>query len=54
MTYERPTVTDHGSIADHTFFRCPTGNPDASMPKDFRDFPTDKFGECSSGHAGLS
>lgn len=52
MKFEHPTVTDHGSIAQHTFFRCGSGNPtDDAPPKDFRDFPTDKFGECSSGHA---
>lgn len=52
MNYEAPKVTDHGSIADHTFFRCESGDPtDWAPPKDFRDFPTDKFGECSSGHA---
>lgn len=51
MKFEHPEIIDHGSIADHTFFRCDSGNPDASIPKDFRDFGTDKFGECSSGHA---
>lgn len=51
MTFEYPTITDHGSIANHTFFRCEGGNPDASVPKDQRSFPIDRFGECSSGHA---
>lgn len=51
MNFEYPTITDHGSIAEHTFFRCSSGNPDSSKPKDFRDFGTDKFGECSEGHA---
>lgn len=51
IQFEQPTVTDHGSIADHTFFRCETGDETADMPKDFRVFPVDKFGECSSGHA---
>lgn len=51
MKFERPEIIDHGSIADHTFFRCESGNDGASLPKDFRDFPPDKFGECSSGHA---
>ena len=43
MKYEKPTITDHGSIAEYTYTRC--GGEHA--PKDFRDFPTDKFGECS-------
>ncbi|HKK26907.1 MAG TPA: hypothetical protein VKB18_02380 [Gemmatimonadota bacterium] len=51
IQYERPSITDHGSIARHTFFRCESGNDSATKPKDWRDFPTDKFGECSSGHA---
>ena len=52
MRYERPEIIDHGSIAEHTFYRCESGNPDGwAPPKDFRDFPHDKFGECSSGHA---
>lgn len=51
IEFERPTITDHGTIAEHTFTRCAGGNEDAFMPKDWQDFPTDKFGECSSGHA---
>ena len=52
MKYEKPTIRDHGSIAKHTFTRCPTGAPVAGAPpKDFQDFPLDKFGECSAGHA---
>lgn len=47
IRYERPTITDHGSIGDHTFTRC--GGTHA--PKDWRSFPPDKFGECSEGHA---
>ena len=43
MKYEKPTITDHGSIAKHTFTRC----GGAFAPKDFRNFPVDKFGECS-------
>lgn len=52
MEFRPPTVTDFGSIAAHTFTRCSTatGGPDAP-PKDHEDFPHDKFGECSSGHA---
>lgn len=44
-----PEITDHGSIAEHTFTRCGGSGP----PKDFRPFGLDKFGECSEGH-GLS
>ena len=52
MRYEKPTITDYGSIARHTFTRCPSGDPVAgARPKDWQDFPTDKFGECSSGHS---
>lgn len=53
MNYEAPAITDHGSIADHTFYRCEssTSGDNWAPPKDWRDFPTDKFGECSSGHA---
>ena len=52
MKYEKPTITDYGSIARHTFTRCPSGDPVAGAPpKDWQDFPTDKFGECSSGHS---
>ena len=47
IRYERPTVVDHGSIARHTFTRC--GGTD--HPKDWQQFPLDKFGECSAGHA---
>ncbi len=48
MKYEKPTITDHGSIAEHTFNRCETGDREADMPKDWQDFPPDKFGECSN------
>lgn len=51
IEFAQPTITDHGTIAEHTFTRCSGGNEDASMPKDWRDFPLDRFGECSSGHA---
>jgi len=47
MTFERPKVTDHGSIVEHTFYRCPSGNPGATIPKNTQDLLTDKFGECS-------
>lgn len=50
MRFERPTVTDFGSIANHTFSRCDSGTGDFP-PKDPVDFPHDKFGECSDGHA---
>lgn len=49
MKFERPTIIDHGSIAEHTFLRCPSGEGDWP-PKDYRDFPLDKHGECSEGH----
>ena len=50
--YEKPSITDLGSIAEHTFYRCgEAGNPESPKPKDFRVFPVDKHGECSSGHA---
>ncbi len=51
MKYEQPTITDHGSIAQHTFTSCPSGQPTHEHPdpgKDFQDFPLDKFGECSN------
>lgn len=52
IRYVDPTIVDHGSIAEHTFTRCESGDPAAwAPPKDWRDFPTDMFGECSSGHA---
>lgn len=52
MHYERPVIFDLGSIVEHTFTRCSdsTGDGDAP-PKDWENFPLDKFGECSSGHA---
>lgn len=51
MKYEKPTIRDHGSIAQHTFTRCLSGSPvGGAPPKDFQDFPLDKFGECSAGH----
>lgn len=52
MRFEPPTITDHGSIAEHTFTRCAGGNPvPGAPPKDTEDFGLDKFGECSSGHS---
>lgn len=52
MKYEKPTIKDRGSIAKHTFTRCDSGTGGAGdPPKDWQDFPHDKFGECSSGHA---
>lgn len=47
LQFEHPTIRDHGTIAEHTFTRC--GGEHA--PKDYREFPLDKFGECSEGHA---
>ncbi len=49
MKYEKPTITDHGSIAKHTFTRCDTAMPvgDVRPPKDRDNFPLDKHGECS-------
>ena len=51
MKFERPTVTDHGSIVEYTFYRCEigTGVDDGDTPgKNYLDLPgLDKFGECS-------
>ena len=51
MQYVPPTVVEFGSIGGHTYSRCPSGNPSSTKPKDWQDYPHDKFGECSSGHA---
>lgn len=50
MDFERPTITDHGSIVDHTFHRCDsaTGSDFPPGGKDPEDFDHDKFGECSA------
>jgi hypothetical protein len=55
MRYEKPTVVDFGSIAEHTFTRCAdaTGNSDAP-PKDLNLCSHDKFGECSCHETGLT
>lgn len=51
MRYEAPTITDLGSIAEHTFTRCGGSGP----PKDLDcQFAKDKFGEASSGHGIIS
>lgn len=52
MRFEYPAITDHGSIADHTFYRCAsgTGVEGVDPPKDTREFLHDNFGECSEGH----
>jgi hypothetical protein len=42
MRYEKPEVTDFGSIADHTY-----DNPGAGDKSDFTDYETDKWGEFS-------
>lgn len=49
MKYEAPRVLHLGSIAEHTFTNCSTGNPVPGAPgKDNRPLNTfDKFGECS-------
>ncbi len=53
MKYEIPTVTDFGSIAEHTFTRCDTAT--GTWPKkDWMTCEHDKFGECSCGHTGLT
>jgi len=54
MRYEAPKVVDYGSIAEHTFTRCPGGDPNADMPKDFMVCEHDKHGECSCGETGLT
>ncbi len=48
MAYQRPTVTDFGSIARHTF-----DNPGKGDKSSNTNFETDKFGEYShpSGEA---
>ena len=52
MRFERPIVSDYGSIAAHTFTRCATGDPvEGAPPKDLEDYPLDSHGECSAGHA---
>lgn len=50
MKFEAPRLVHYGSIAEHTFSRCDSGTGDFP-PKDHREFPHDKFGECSDGHA---
>lgn len=54
MRYNAPLVVDYGSIAEHTFTRCPGGNSEADMPKDYQVCEHDKFGECSCSGTGLS
>ena len=54
MRYEAPKVVDYGSIAEHTFTRCPGGDPNADIPKDFMVCEHDKHGECSCGETGLT
>lgn len=41
LTYEVPTIVDHGSIADHTFDNPGQGDKSATV------MATDKFGEYS-------
>lgn len=51
MRYICPAVVDYGSIASHTFTRCPEGwGEEGDPPKDpsFANTHFDKFGECSS------
>lgn len=55
MKFQYPTITDHGSIADHTFTRCnPSGaheyNGNPPPPKTYiTSCELDKFAECSCG-----
>jgi hypothetical protein len=42
MRYEKPEVTDFGSIAGHTY-----DNPGEGDKSDFTDYETDTFGEFS-------
>lgn len=54
MRFQYPEITDYGSIADHTFTRCVTGDPvvfndNSPPPKDYKTCELDKFGECSCG-----
>jgi hypothetical protein len=52
-TNERPLIVDYGSIAEHTFTRCPPADPGAP-PKDFTVCPEDKFDECSCPSVTIS
>ncbi len=55
MRYNAPLVVDYGSIAEHTFTRCPGGTGgEGDPPKDYQMCEHDKFGECSCGGTGLS
>jgi len=42
MEYEKPEVTDFGSIAGHTF-----DNPGVGDKSEFSDYETDKYAEFS-------
>jgi hypothetical protein len=61
VKYEKPVITDLGSISEHTFFRCPSGtgvDDGETPPKNTADLELDKFGECShpadNGEPGTS
>lgn len=47
MKYEKPEVTDFGSVASHTF-----DNPGEGDKSDFTNYETDKYGEFSHPAAG--
>lgn len=48
MKFKNPTITDHGSIAENTFYRCnPTGATPDAPPKNYLQLQPDKFNECS-------
>lgn len=50
MRFQYPEITDHGSIADHTFTRCADAiGSDPPPAKDWKTCELDKFGECSCG-----
>jgi hypothetical protein len=50
MKFELPTIRDHGSIVEHTFWRCPSNEDTDGFPpggKNPQDMQLDKHGECS-------
>jgi hypothetical protein len=55
VRYEKPKVTDFGSIAEHTFTRCDTAEDrPGAPPKDFVTCAHDNHGECSCHTTGLT
>jgi hypothetical protein len=55
VRYEKPKVTDYGSIAEHTFTRCDTATGGSGAPpKDYIICGHDNHGECSCPETGLT